>query len=58
MIIHFKENQTRIFSYLSMQSEAISVAIKINPLMPGGNKKVTHIYTNLQLSGAGLFDYV
>ena len=42
MINHFKENQTRIFSYLSMQNEAISVVIKINPLMPGGNKMVTH----------------
>ena len=28
-----------------------------NPLMPGGNKKVTQTYTNLQLSAAGLFKY-
>ena len=27
----------------------------INPLMPGGNKKDTYTYTNLQLSAAGLF---
>ena len=27
-------------------------------LMPGGNKKVTHTYTKLQLKGAGLFKYV
>ena len=26
----------------------------INPLMPGGNKKVTHTETNLQLKAAGL----
>ena len=30
----------------------------LNTLMPGGNKKVTHTYTNLQLSAAGLFKYV
>ena len=34
----------------------------LNPLMPGGNKKVTHTETNLQLnaerSAAGLFKYV
>ena len=29
-----------------------------NPLMPGGNKKVTHTETNLQLLGAGLFKFV
>ena len=28
----------------------------INPLVPGGNKKVTHAFTNLQLKAAGLFD--
>ena len=27
---------------------------KINPLMPGGNKKVTHNQANLQLSAACL----
>ena len=36
--------------------------LSINPLMPGGNKKVTHTETNLQLnaqrSAAGLFKYV
>ena len=26
----------------------------INPLMPGGNKRVVHIYTNLQLKAADL----
>ena len=30
----------------------------INPLMPGGNKKVTHILTNLHLEAAGFFKYV
>ena len=30
----------------------------VNPLMPGGNKNVTHTYTSLQLSPAGLFKYV
>ena len=30
----------------------------LNPLMPGGNKKVTHTETNLQLKAAGLFKYV
>ena len=30
----------------------------LNTLMPGGNKKATHTYTNLQLSAAGLFKYV
>ena len=30
----------------------------INPSMPGGNKKVTHTKTNLQLKAAGLFRYV
>ena len=30
----------------------------INPLMPGGNKKVTYTLTSLQLSAAGLFKYV
>ena len=29
-----------------------------NPLMPGGNKKVAHTQTNLQLKAAGLFKYV
>ena len=29
-----------------------------NPLMPGGNKKVTHTWTNLHLEAAGLFKYV
>ena len=28
-----------------------------NPLMPGGNKKVTRAQTNLQLSATGLFKY-
>ena len=26
--------------------------------MPGGDKKVTHTYANLQLKAAGLFNYV
>ena len=30
----------------------------VNPLMPGGNKKVTHTSTSLQLSPASLFEYV
>ena len=30
----------------------------LNPLMPGGNKKVTHTETNLQRKAAGLFKYV
>ena len=30
----------------------------LNPLMPGGNKKVTYTYTNLQLSATGLFKHV
>ena len=29
-----------------------------NPLMPGGNKKVTYTQTNLQLKAAVLFKYV
>ena len=29
-----------------------------NPLMPGGNKRVTHTQTILKLSAAGLFQYV
>ena len=29
----------------------------LNPLMPGGNKKVTHTLANLQLKPAGLFKY-
>ena len=30
----------------------------LNPLMPGGNKKVTHTEINLQLKASGLFKYV
>ena len=26
--------------------------------MPGGNEKIMHIYTNLQLADKGLFKYV
>ena len=29
----------------------------LNPLMPGGNKKVIHTLTNLHLLAAGLFKY-
>ena len=29
---------------------------KVNPLMPGGNKEVTHTYTNLQLSALGVLE--
>ena len=29
----------------------------IDLLMPGGNKKITHTSTNLQLKAAGLFKY-
>ena len=32
--------------------------LNLNPLMPGGNKKVTHTSTNLHLSVAGSFKYV
>ena len=32
--------------------------IKFKPLMPGGNKKVTHTYANLQLSDAGVCTYM
>ena len=43
-------------------SKMESFATTVNPLMPGGNKKVTHTSTNLQLnaqrSAAGLFKYV
>ena len=31
---------------------------KVNPLMPRGNKKVTHTQTNMQLKAAGVFKYV
>ena len=31
---------------------------KLNPLMPGAKKKVTHTKTNSQLKAAGLFKYV
>ena len=30
----------------------------LTPLVPGGNKKVTHTQTNLQLKAAGLLKYV
>ena len=30
----------------------------LNALIPGGNKKVTHIQTDLQLSATDLFKYV
>ena len=36
----------------------ISQTININPLMSGGNEKVTHTQTNLQPSAAGLFNFV
>ena len=32
--------------------------IDFNPLMPGGNKKVTYTSTSLQLKPPGLFKYV
>ena len=32
--------------------------IDVNPLMPGGNKKVTYTQINLQLSAADLFKYL
>ena len=32
--------------------------LHLNPLMPGGNKKVTHNQANLQQKAAGLFKYV
>ena len=35
-----------------------NVQYSFNPLMPVGNKKVTHTYINLQLSSPGLFKYV
>ena len=35
-----------------------SIQILVNPLMPGGNKMVTHTKTNLQLKTAGLFKHV
>ena len=36
----------------------LPVKIYFNLLTPGGNKKVTHTYTNLQLKAAGLFKNV
>ena len=35
-----------------------TVKSKVNPLMPGANKKVKHNKTNLQLKFAGLLKYV
>ena len=47
------------FSYkLPLMSYFISQTININPLMSGGNEKVTHTQTNLQLSAAGLLNFV
>ena len=49
-----KVNNDKCFLFLSTQNET-NVHIEnvtINPLMPGGNKKVTHT----QLSAAGLFE--
>ena len=34
------------------------VCVSINPLIPGGDKKITHTETNLQLKAADLFKYV
>ena len=34
------------------------VCVSMNPLMPGGDKKITHTETNLQLKAADLFKYV
>ena len=36
----------------------LRTASEFNPLMPGGNKKVIHTQTNLQLKTAGLFKNV
>ena len=50
------------FGWQACVSEMAILEIKaffsFNPLMPGGNKKVTCTYTNLQLKAACLFKYV
>ena len=40
-----------LFPYVTFQN-LLKSSENINPLMPGGNKKVTHTYTNLQLNAA------
>ena len=44
--------------FISHSAFHVKALCTFNSLIPGGNKKVTHTETNLQLSGAGLFKYV
>ena len=45
-----------------LKNKDVGFLVLVNPLMPGGSKKVTHTYTNLQLnsqrSAVGLCKYV
>ena len=45
-------------TFISHSAFHVKALCTFNSLIPGGNKKVTHTETNLQLSGAGLFKYV
>ena len=47
-----------IVDYLLLRLSDLSRWPIFNPLTPGGNKKVRHTLTNLQLKAAGLFEYV
>ena len=48
-----------VFEKTLYEVKASDQQFSLNLLMPGGNKKVTtHTWTNLQLSAAGLFQYV
>ena len=55
--LYLSSNLIAFSMFCFFQNNAINF-LNINPLMPGGNKKVTHTSTNLQLSAAGLFKYV
>ena len=41
--------------YTKVYTEA---TLGLNPVLSGGNRKVTHAQKNLKLSAAGLFKYV
>ena len=55
---YFGLKSAKIIELFSQNAESLIFYRDLNPLMPGDNKKVTHTYTNLQLSAACLFKYV
>ena len=54
---------SQVFSFLTLvgdyhREKNPKIKSTFIPLIPGGNKKVTHTETNLQLKAADLFKYV